>query len=74
MQQISCYTGEKNPNAEPKRLIIPFTKNKIFAARSFSVAGPSEWNRLPAKLREISNFMSFKKDLKTYLFKSHFNT
>ena len=50
------------------KLLIPTTKCKTFADRSFSVAGPKEWNVLPLKLRSTSNHEMFRKKLKTHLF------
>jgi len=41
--------------------------------RSFSVAAPSLWNSLPDSLRDSSSINSFKRDLKTYLFKCAYN-
>ena len=55
------------------RLLVPHTSKKTFAARSFSVMGPQLWNSLPDSLRRIDNYSKFKKDLKTYLFKTHYN-
>ena len=50
------------------KLLIPFTKHKTFAERSFSVMGPHLWNGLPKHLRVIDNYDTFKSHLKTYLF------
>ena len=49
--------------------IIPFTKSKTFADRSFGVAGPSLWNGLPVDLWQSGTVGSFKAKLKTYLFR-----
>ena len=59
-----------NPNLleEPK-----YTGEK-FGSKSFCVAGPRFWNRLPAELREISSLDTFKKHLKTHLFQKHYYT
>ena len=59
-----------NPNLlqEPK-----YTGKKI-GSKSFCVAGPRFWNRLPAELREISSLDTFKKHLKTHLFQKHYYT
>lgn len=35
---------------------------------SFSTAGPLEWNKLPMNIRNINDFNSFKRKLKTYYF------
>ena len=53
-------------------LVIPRTKCKTFAARSFSVAAPSLWNGLPKDIRESNTLLSFKRDLKTHLYKETF--
>jgi len=39
-----------------------------FGARSFAVAAPSEWNRLPHHICALQLIDSFKAALKTYLF------
>ena len=45
-----------------------------FGERTFSVAGPSVWNSLPADIRHITDISKFKRHLKTYLFNLYFNT
>ena len=43
---------------------------KTMGDRAFAAAAPSEWNKLPSFLRHQSMTLnSFKKSLKTYLFK-----
>ena len=51
------------------RLLVPKSSKKTFAARSFSVLGPTLWNELPRDLRKIVNYANFKKELKTHLFR-----
>ena len=55
------------------KLIVPFTKNRTFALRSFSVAGPAEWNSLPISLRETTSYKLFKKNLKTHLSRIYYS-
>ena len=55
-------------NSKFKQLIVPFTKRKTFADRSFSAVGPKYWNELPNELHMLTNLESFKRNLKTYLF------
>ena len=43
-------------------------KNKTFASKAFSFAGPRLWNSLPHKIRNINDLCEFKKSLKTHLF------
>ena len=57
------------PNLKLTRLLVPKTSKKTFAARSFSILEPTLWNALPTNIRKIDNYASFKKDLKTHLFK-----
>ena len=52
-----------------KHLKVPFTWKKTFAARSFSVVGPTWWNKLPNKLKQIKDTQAYKKQLKTHLFR-----
>ena len=51
---------------------IPRTKRKTFKSRGLSVVGPQLWNALPDALRVKTTLDSFKKDLKTLLFKEYF--
>ena len=41
--------------------------------KSFSHAGPTLWNALPKELRDMPNYNSFKKCLKTHLFREAYN-
>ena len=54
------------------KLLVPKTSRKTFAAQSFSVLGPELWNKLPSELCQINNYTTFKKELKTYLFRQAF--
>ena len=42
-----------------------------YGKRSFSVFGPTTWNSLPLSLRQLQCFTTFKKHLKTYLFRKY---
>ena len=53
-------------------LEIPKVRRKSFAARSFSYPGQTLSNDLPDHLRTVHNAETFKKKLKTYLFKKSF--
>ena len=50
------------------QLKVPSISKQTFAARSFSFAGPSLWNKLPNNIRQINSNDAFKKALKAYLF------
>ena len=58
---------------DTERLIIPRTKLKTFASRAFSVAGPTEWNKLPLRIRHLTSYGQFKKEVKTHLFISYYS-
>ena len=58
---------------DTSKLEIPRTTKKTFAARSFSVLGPTLWNNLPSELCKITSYITFRKQLKTHLFKLAFN-
>ena len=54
-------------------LTVPRTKT-VLSSRRFSVAAPALWNSIPVSIRASATINSFKKNLKTYMFKSAFNT
>ena len=54
-----------------KQLSIPRTKLNL-GKRAFSVAAPIIWNELPTTLKSCESLASFRKNLKTYLFKIAF--
>ena len=52
-----------------EKLLIPFMKRKTFTQRSFSVAIPTLWNKLPLKIKQASTLNQFKSLLKTFISK-----
>ena len=54
-------------------LYIPRT-NLHFGSRSFHIAAPTVWNSLPSTLRSSQTLNTFRKLLKTRLFRSAFNS
>ena len=69
----------KQPRREGMRLDkqtrileIPCTTKKTHAARSFSVEGLEQWNRLPDDSRRIEDYKKFKSKLRMYLYKKPF--
>ena len=55
------------------RLIVPFTKYKTFAARSFAVTGPTLWNCIPEDVKLSNSIEQFKSSLKTNLYNKYLN-
>jgi hypothetical protein len=58
-------------NSGYMKLVVPPTKLKTFADRSFSVAGPKLWNNIPEEIRMCDKLETFKRKLKTYLFSKY---
>ena len=56
-------------SSEANLLTVPRTRAKSFGDRAFSCAAPTLWNKLPSNLREMDSLDTFKKRLKTFLFK-----
>jgi len=65
----SVVTRQRLRSAARDDLVIDRTSTK-FGARSFAVAAPSVWNRLPHHIRALQSIDSFKAAPKTYLFDS----
>ena len=53
-------------------LTVPALKTE-FARRSFSYAAPHTWNSLPGDILISDNATTFKRKLKTHLFRQYFN-
>ena len=54
---------------DKKFLAVPSYNLERYGRRAFSVAAPILWNGLPDKLRNITCIDTFKKELKTFLFR-----
>ena len=52
----------------------PIKHLKTYGERSFEYIGPHVWNSLPLDIREIKEKSSFKRALKTYLYRCAFGT
>ena len=58
-------------SARSLRCEVPRTRLK-FGERSFAFAGPSAWNSLPSDIQHQENIQTFKRKLKSHLFKLAF--
>jgi len=54
-------------------MAVPCSRLK-FGERAFSIAAPRAWNSIPADLRTTLNTATFKKNLKTFLFRESYST
>ena len=59
---------------QERRLVVPKTKLKTLAARSFSCVGLKRWNMLPNALKTTESAQDFKSKLKTYLLKEGYRS
>jgi hypothetical protein len=72
MSPVADLPGrERLRSSSSFRYELPRLKLK-FGERSFSFSGPKAWNSLPSNLQELTNTDTFKKLLKTHLFKLAF--
>jgi hypothetical protein len=55
-------------DATKGNFVVPRTRLKL-GERAFSVAAPQAWNRLPTELKTMRSTPSFKRALKTFLFR-----
>ena len=70
---VNVYTPTRNLRSNDSNLLcIP--KSKLsFHFKAFSVFAPHYWNALDNDIRKITDVVSFKKSLKTHLFREAFN-
>ena len=69
-EMITPYTPSRRLRSTEKGLLVePRFRLTTVGLRSFQVAAPREWNTLPFSLRNATSVTTFKKDLKTHLFK-----
>jgi hypothetical protein len=59
-------------SAASTTLLVPPTRRSTLGDRSFTVAAPRAWNRLPSHIRNAPSLLSFRRELKTFLFASSF--
>ena len=72
MQETGRHWEGLRSNRDLKFLMVPRTRRQTFAARSFSVAGPTLWNFLPNTIKQSNTLDCFKVKLKTHLFRCAF--
>ena len=68
------YTPKRQLRSSTKNLLeVPKFNMKSYGQRSFSVRAPQLWNNLPEHIKNCSNINTFKKYLKTFLFKNFYD-
>lgn len=63
------HTRLRQPQS--RELSIPPTVRRI-GSSSFSVVGPTLWNQLPPELRQVNTLLTFRRHLKTHLWRSYY--
>jgi len=53
-------------------LFVPATRRSSFGDRAFPVAAALLWNTLPVSLRTVSSYLTFRRELKTFIFNISF--
>ncbi|KAK6181912.1 hypothetical protein SNE40_009690 [Patella caerulea] len=72
---IKIKSGDRSTRSTSKHdLVVPKTFKVSCGDRAFSVAAPTQWNKLPATLKEAKTVESFKTSLKTHLFNCEYQT
>ena len=68
---LSAYTPVCGLRSASYGLLVePRSRLKTVGDRTFSVAGPRDWNRLPVEIRDCQILGLFKRKLKTHLFRA----
>ena len=71
---VKPYTTQRTLRSSDKCLLAE-TKSRLksYGDRAFSVYAPRVWNKIPKHIRTLDTVESFKKHLKTYLFKQAYD-
>ena len=70
---ITKYEQTRSLRSSSKRLlVVPRHNLKTYGGRAFSVNGPMLWNSLLHNIAENESLSTFKKQIKTFLFKRYF--
>ena len=69
----TCKPTRSLRSSSRNLLAIPRSKLKSYGDRAFSVCAPKLWNDIPEIIKCSVNLNTFKRNLKTYLFKRYFN-
>ena len=67
---LQVYTPTRSlRSTNSSSLVIPPARLKTYGERAFVYSAPKLWNRMPFELKSETDLISFKKQLKTFLFK-----
>ena len=67
---VEVYVPPRSLRSASQSLLrVPISRTSTYGSRSFRVSAPQLWNKLPDHLKQASSLVTFKKQLKTCLFK-----
>jgi len=65
-QPVSAVSGRSGLRSSTRGDLVVVRTEIDFGERSFAVAAPLAWNRLPEKIRNLQSLQLFKSSLKTH--------
>ena len=68
-EMLTTHAATRSLRSSDKQLLVPRSKLKRHGDRSFNVVSPVLWNSLPESMKSSSYVASFKRTLKTFLFR-----
>jgi len=66
-------TRRRLRSADSAMLVVPSTRRSTLGDRAFPVASARAWNSLPSSVRNARSLTTFRRELKTVLFRSSFD-
>ena len=66
-------TRRRPRSADSAMLVVPSTRRSTLDDHAFPVASASAWNSLPSSVRNAPSLTTFRRELKTVLFRSSFD-
>jgi len=66
-------TRRRLRSADSAMLVVPSTRRSTLSDRAFPVASAHVWNSLPSSVRNAPSLTTFRRELKTVLFRSSFD-
>jgi hypothetical protein len=69
---VELYSPARSLRSSSRNYLKEIRARTGLGERAFSICAPALWNKLPDHMRICDNFDSFKKELKTHLFKMAF--
>ena len=73
---VKSYCPSRSLRSEhAMQLEVPRTRTRLYGGRRFDASASTLWNSLPISLKQAKTLNTFKRDLKTHLFKlAYFTT